>query len=88
MERKMDYGLSTFIKILELQKYKNKEEVLETAMKMLKIAMSKKDCSKQVIDAIKDATARINSLDFDDILGVIEISKNFDKKRKLKKDVT
>lgn len=66
MEKENDFGFKVFIKILELKEYKNKKEVMKTAMEMLQIAKNK-NSSEQVINSFDEAIKKLDGLSFKEI---------------------
>lgn len=77
MSREIDYSFKVLEEVLKLQKYKNKEEVLSVADKMLKIAQTKKNLSIELKKAYKEAYSKLDSLTFKEMNEIIEILKMY-----------
>ncbi len=77
MNREIDYSFKILEEVLKLQKYKNKEEVLSVADKMLKIAQAKKNLSDELKKAYKEAYSKLQSLTFKEMNEIIEILKMY-----------
>jgi len=75
--KEVDHSFKIFEEILKLKKYKDKEEVMETANKMLQLALSKANLSEELKIAYKSAVSKLDSLTFKEMNEIIEILKMY-----------
>lgn len=75
--KEVDHSFKIFEEILKLKKYKDKEEVMETANKMLQLALSKTNLSNELKTAYKSAVSKLDSLTFKEMNEIIEILKMY-----------
>ncbi len=74
----VDFSFKILEEILMLKKYKNKEEVIEVAETMQRIATSNKNYSQNVKDSYKEACRKLKTLSFDEMNEIISILSSYD----------
>lgn len=73
--KEVDQSFKIFEEILKLKKYSSKEEVMDVAKSMLKLALSKPNLSEELKKAYKSAVSKLESLTYKEICEIIEILK-------------
>lgn len=71
--RGVEFSYIILEQILLLRKYDNKEDVLRVAQSMARVADATKDYSAEVKNAYKDAFNRLQNLEFEDMMEIIDI---------------
>ncbi len=74
----VDFSFKILEEVLMLKKYKNKEEVIEVAETMQRIATSNKNYSQNVKDSYKEAYRKLKTLSFDEMNEIISILSSYD----------
>ncbi len=74
----VDFSFKILEEVLMLKKYKNKEEVIEVAETMQRIATSNKNYSQNVKDSYKEAYRNLKTLSFDEMNEIISILSSYD----------
>lgn len=74
----VDFSFKILEEILMLKKYKNKDEVLEVAEIMQRIATNNKTYSQNVKDSYKEAYRKLKTLSFDEMNEIISILSSYD----------
>lgn len=78
MANNVDYSFKILEEVLMLKKYNSKEEVLETAEKMVKVANASDKCSQAIKDSYKEALNKLNTLSYDEMNEIIGILSSYD----------
>ena len=76
--KNVDYSFKILEEILMLKEYTGKEEVLQTAEKMVKIALNNKELSEPMKTSYKEALNKLNSLSYDEMKEIIGILSSYD----------
>ena len=74
----VDFSFKILEEVLMLKKYKNKEEVIEVAETMQRIATSNKNYSQNVKDSYKEAYRKLKTLSFDEMNEINSILSSYD----------
>ena len=76
--KNIDYSFKILEEVLMLKKYNSKEEVLQTATRMVEIANSNGKCSQVIKDSYKEALNKLNTLSYDEMNEIIGILSSYD----------
>lgn len=74
----VDFSFKILEEILMLKKYKTKEEVVEVAEIMQRIANSNKTYSQNIKDSYKEAYRKLKTLSFEEMNEIIGILSSYD----------
>ena len=78
MAKNVDYSFKILEEILMLKKYNSREEVLETAQKMVEVANKNDKCTQAIKDSYKEALNKLNTLSYDEMNEIIGILSSYD----------
>lgn len=74
----VDFSFKILEEVLMLKKYRNKDEVIEVAETMQRIATSNKNYSQNVKDSYKEAYRKLKTLSFEEMNEIISILSSYD----------
>ena len=78
--RNIDYSFKILEEILMLKKYNSREEVIELAETMVKVAEKNEKCSEDIKKSYREALNKINTLTYDEMNEIIGILSSYDDK--------
>lgn len=78
--RNIDYSFKILEEILMLKKYNSREEVVELAETMVKVAEKNDKCSEEIKKSYREALNKINTLTYDEMNEIIGILSSYDDK--------
>ena len=78
--RNIDYSFKILEEILMLKKYNSREEVVELAETMVKVAEKNEKCSEDIKKSYREALNKINTLTYDEMNEIIGILSSYDDK--------
>lgn len=80
--RNIDYSFKILEEILMLKKYNSREEVVETAEAMVRVAEKNEKCTDEIKKSYKEALNKINTLTYDEMNEIIGILSSYDDDKK------